>query len=114
MAGFPDFIYKHIVPACFLAPLKPSFDLTDAQTVLTLSECALTLKMIHLRRGPEFIQYLRSTCLLFQVSPEIQQAMCQVLPAARHPRSSKTTMKLSFSEPNCKYELEGLREDTGN
>lgn len=32
--GFPDFIYKHIVPACFLAPLKPTFDLSDAQTVL--------------------------------------------------------------------------------
>lgn len=34
MVGFPDFIYKHIVPACFLAPLKPTFDLADAQTVL--------------------------------------------------------------------------------
>lgn len=76
MVGFPDFIYKHIVPACFLAPLKPTFDLSDAQTVLVsffnstfnkkksrfgdkpqlfsffqvLSECALTLKMIHLKR----------------------------------------------------------------
>ncbi|TWW53892.1 Exportin-T Exportin(tRNA) tRNA exportin [Takifugu flavidus] len=50
MVGFPDFIYKHIVPACFLAPLKPTFDLADAQTVLTLSECAVTLKTIHLKR----------------------------------------------------------------
>lgn len=80
LVGFPDFIYKHIVPACFLAPLKPTFDLSDAQTVLvspapeispprahydilgftahclfscflqTLSECAVTLKMIHLKR----------------------------------------------------------------
>lgn len=75
MVGFSDFIYKHIVPACFLAPLKPTFDLCDAQTVLvrfwirlgsetsclfrtsnwifvpqTLSECALTLKMIHLKQ----------------------------------------------------------------
>lgn len=73
MVGFPDFIYKHIVPACFLAPLKATFDLSDAQTVLvspetvpgrpagchgfstllclqTLSECAVTLKMIHLKR----------------------------------------------------------------
>lgn len=32
--GFADFIYKHIVPACFLAPLKQTFDLADAQTVL--------------------------------------------------------------------------------
>ncbi|XP_028811003.1 exportin-T isoform X2 [Denticeps clupeoides] len=63
LVGFPDFIYKHIVPACFMAPLKPTFDLSDAQTVLTLSECALTLKMIHLKR----------------VSPEITQELCQVL-----------------------------------
>lgn len=38
MVGFPDFIYKHIVPACFLAPLKPTFDLSDAQTVLVSSQ----------------------------------------------------------------------------
>uniref|UniRef100_A0A7N6BNX9 Exportin-T n=1 Tax=Anabas testudineus TaxID=64144 RepID=A0A7N6BNX9_ANATE len=80
MVGFPDFIYKHIVPACFLAPLKPTFDLSDAQTVLTLSECAVTLKMIHLKRGPEFIQYLQQEYLpSLQVSPEISQELCQVL-----------------------------------
>uniref|UniRef100_A0A3Q1GYT7 Exportin-T n=1 Tax=Anabas testudineus TaxID=64144 RepID=A0A3Q1GYT7_ANATE len=78
MVGFPDFIYKHIVPACFLAPLKPTFDLSDAQTVLTLSECAVTLKMIHLKRGPEFIQYLQQEYLpSLQVSPEISQAFFQ-------------------------------------
>ena len=33
MLGFSEFIYKHIVPACFTAPMKPTFDLTDAQTV---------------------------------------------------------------------------------
>ncbi|XP_030004440.1 exportin-T isoform X2 [Sphaeramia orbicularis] len=80
MVGFPDFIYKHIVPACFLAPLKPTFDLSDAQTVLTLSECAVTLKMIHLKRGPEFIQFLQQEYLpSLQVSPEISQELCQVL-----------------------------------
>ncbi|XP_076862993.1 exportin-T [Brachyhypopomus gauderio] len=80
LVGFPDFIYKHIVPACFLAPLKPTFDLSDAQTVLTLSECTLTLKMIHLRRGLEFIQFLQQEYLpSLQVSPEITQELCQVL-----------------------------------
>ncbi|KAJ4922827.1 hypothetical protein JOQ06_006491 [Pogonophryne albipinna] len=80
MVGFPDFIYKHIVPACFLAPLKPSFDLSDAQTVLTLSECAITLKTIHLKRGLEFIQFLQQEYLpSLQVSPEVSQELCQVL-----------------------------------
>ncbi|KAJ8373549.1 hypothetical protein SKAU_G00041290 [Synaphobranchus kaupii] len=80
LVGFPDFIYKHIVPACFVAPLKPTFDLSDAQTILTLSECALTLKMIHLKRGPEFIQYLQQEYLpSLQVSPDITQELCQVL-----------------------------------
>ncbi|KAJ8398881.1 hypothetical protein AAFF_G00417890 [Aldrovandia affinis] len=80
LVGFPDFIYKHIVPACFLAPLKPTFDLSDAQTVLTLSEVALTLKMIHLKRGQEFIHYLQQEYLpSVQVAPEIAQELCQVL-----------------------------------
>ncbi|XP_063072875.1 exportin-T isoform X2 [Engraulis encrasicolus] len=83
LVGFPDFIYKHIVPACFLAPLKPTFDLSDAQTVLTLSECTLTLKMIHLKRGPEFIQFLQQEYLpSLQVSPDITQELCQVLQQA--------------------------------
>lgn len=80
MVGFPDFIYKNIVPACFLAPLKNTFDLNDAQTVLTLSECTLTLKMIHLKRGAELLQFLQQDYLpSLQVSPEISQELCQVL-----------------------------------
>ena len=34
LQGFPDFIYKSIIPACFMAPMKPEFDLKDAQTSL--------------------------------------------------------------------------------
>ena len=29
MPGFVDVLYKHIVPACFAAPLRQSFDLND-------------------------------------------------------------------------------------
>ncbi|XP_064417764.1 exportin-T isoform X1 [Latimeria chalumnae] len=80
LVGFGDFIYKHIVPACFLAPMKQTFDLTDAQTVLALSECAVTLKTIYLKRGPECIQYLQQEYLpSLQVAPEIIQEFCQAL-----------------------------------
>ena len=34
LQGFPEFIYKEIVPACFMAPMKPTFDLDDGQTTL--------------------------------------------------------------------------------
>uniref|UniRef100_A0A673A4U3 Exportin-T n=1 Tax=Sphaeramia orbicularis TaxID=375764 RepID=A0A673A4U3_9TELE len=45
-----------------------------AQLTMTLSECAVTLKMIHLKRGPEFIQFLQQEYLpSLQVSPEISQ-----------------------------------------
>ncbi|KAJ6651387.1 hypothetical protein lerEdw1_020960 [Lerista edwardsae] len=78
--GFADFVYKHIVPACFLAPSKQTFDLADAQTVLALSECAVTLKTIHLKRGLECIQYLQQEYLPSQqVAPEIIQEFCQAL-----------------------------------
>lgn len=46
MQGFVDFMYKSIVPACFMAPLKTTFDLQDAQTVLALNECAVCLRTI--------------------------------------------------------------------
>ncbi|XP_061920622.1 exportin-T [Entelurus aequoreus] len=80
MVGFDDFVYKHIVPACFLAPLKPTFDLSDAQTVLTLSEVVITLKMIHVKQGPEFVQFLQHNYLpSLHVSPDIAQELCHVL-----------------------------------
>uniref|UniRef100_A0A2K6BH64 Exportin-T n=1 Tax=Macaca nemestrina TaxID=9545 RepID=A0A2K6BH64_MACNE len=78
--GFADFVYKHIVPACVLAPLKQTFDLADAPTVLALSECAVTLKTIHLKRGPECVQYLQQEYLpSLQAVPEIIQEFCQAL-----------------------------------
>ena len=35
--GFKDFMYDNIVPACFLAPMKSTFDMDDAQTFLVRS-----------------------------------------------------------------------------
>ena len=32
MPGFVDYMYKTILPACFLAPLKPTFELNDGNS----------------------------------------------------------------------------------
>ena len=44
MSGFGEFIYKSIVPATFVAPMKSTFDMNDAQTILV---CILALLLIH-------------------------------------------------------------------
>lgn len=51
--GFIDFMYKNILPACFMAPLKSHFDITDAQTVLALNEIGNCLLAIRDRRVSE-------------------------------------------------------------
>ena len=50
---FTEFVYKQVVPACFLAPLRETFDLNDAQTAMALSESALCLKAILDKRVSE-------------------------------------------------------------
>ncbi|CAN7989362.1 unnamed protein product, partial [Ixodes hexagonus] len=78
---FVDFVYKSVVPACFHAPLKDSFDLTDAQTILALSESAVCMKTILAKRGEEFMEYLRTQYLpsLLRLSPEQIQDYCMHL-----------------------------------
>ncbi|XP_014664369.1 PREDICTED: exportin-T-like [Priapulus caudatus] len=78
--GFVDFMYKSILPACFMAPLRTTFDLQDAQTVLALNECALCLKTIADKRGDECIRYLQNSYLpTMQVAPEVIQEYCLAL-----------------------------------
>jgi len=48
--GFIDFMYKNIVPACFMAPCKSHFDINDAQTILALYEIASCLKCVFDKR----------------------------------------------------------------
>lgn len=60
------------MPACFLAPLKTTFDLNDAQTILALHESATCLQAVHKRRGDELVSYLRSEYLpKMDLSPEL-------------------------------------------
>ncbi|XP_057710617.1 exportin-T isoform X2 [Corythoichthys intestinalis] len=97
-AGFADFTYKHIVPACFQAPLKPTFDLSDAQTVLTLSEVAVTLKTVYVKQGPELLEFLQRDYLpSLRVSPEVAQELCHVL---QQPDAKvlKTYLKVFFQQ----------------
>jgi exportin-T len=46
MPGFVDYMYKNILPACFLAPLKSTFDLNDGNTYVVLGEIAGAVKAI--------------------------------------------------------------------
>lgn len=80
MNGFVEFMYNHIVPACFVAPLKDTFDLNDAQTILALSESATCLKTVLDKRGNEFVTYLKNQYLpTLNVSPEKIEEYCQAL-----------------------------------
>jgi exportin-T len=63
MPGFVDYMYKNILPACFLAPLEPNFDLNDGNSFVVLGEIAGALKAMINARGGETIAYLQSDYL---------------------------------------------------
>ncbi|KAL4226182.1 hypothetical protein ACF0H5_014168 [Mactra antiquata] len=80
LQGFLDFIYESIIPTCFMAPMKPDFDLKDAQTSLALGEDALCLKCILEQRGDEMLNYLLGDYLpTHRLSPEQAQEFCDAL-----------------------------------
>ncbi|OQR76443.1 exportin-T-like [Tropilaelaps mercedesae] len=62
--AFVRFMFDAILPACFQAPLKESFDLTDAQTALVLSESAHCIQSIFKCRGEELLLFLSNDLLL--------------------------------------------------
>ena len=69
-----------VVPACFLAPLKTTFDLNDAQTILALHESVTCLQSVYKRRGEELVSYLRSEYLpKMELSPDLIAEYCQAL-----------------------------------
>lgn len=91
---FVDFVYKSVVPACFHAPLKDTFDLTDAQTILALSESALCMKTILSKRGEELKEYLCNQYLPTLLSPQQIQDYCAHLQA--DPKVFKSYLKAFF------------------
>lgn len=37
MPGFVEYMYKNILPACFLAPLKDTFDFNDGNSFVVIT-----------------------------------------------------------------------------
>ncbi|XP_065889699.1 exportin-T-like isoform X2 [Dysidea avara] len=78
VTGFVDYMYKTIIPACFIVPSKSSFDLNDGHTFQALGEIAGILKSMYQKRGDEFLQYLVTTYLpSINLSQELTQAIQQ-------------------------------------
>jgi len=95
--GFREFIYDSIVPASFVAPMKSTFDLNDAQTVLALQEIALTQKMVLQKQGGEFIEFLQNKYLpTLQLAPRLIQEYTQALQHA-DVKTFKSYVKVFFT-----------------
>ncbi|XP_019856331.1 PREDICTED: exportin-T-like isoform X3 [Amphimedon queenslandica] len=62
-SGFIDYVYKEILPICFVVPLQPTFDLNEGQAYLCLGEIVSLLKELVTQRGEEFLLYLQSQYL---------------------------------------------------
>lgn len=78
--SFNEYIYKSIIPACFLAPLKASFDLRDAQNMQTLVEIASCMKTVYLRKGEdEVTAYLHQLLPTLNVNMTLADEYCQAL-----------------------------------
>nr|XP_006817588.1 PREDICTED: exportin-T-like [Saccoglossus kowalevskii] len=78
--GFRDFIYERIIPTCFLAPLKSTFDLGDGQTYLALQEDGALLKTVVSKQGRNAYRFLQEEYLpSLQISPGLSQEFCEAL-----------------------------------
>lgn len=65
-----------------MAPLKSTFDLSDAQTLLALQESAMCIRTAYDKRGDEMIAFLRTDYLPKMELPiDIINEYCQALVA---------------------------------
>jgi len=46
VAGFMDYVYKTIIPACFIVPMKSTFDLNDGHTFLVSTDCYIRVDVL--------------------------------------------------------------------
>ncbi|UYV62672.1 XPOT [Cordylochernes scorpioides] len=94
---FLEFIYQSIIPACFMAPLKESFDLTDAQTAKALVECGLCLRAVYQRRGNELPLFLTTQYFpSLQLPNQLAAEFCDNL--VNNPKDFKFYLKVDMEE----------------
>ncbi|GAB6029893.1 hypothetical protein CHUAL_005594 [Chamberlinius hualienensis] len=76
---FEQFMFTYILPACFNAPLKNTFDMNDAQTILVLNEIAACIKAMYNIKGEKTVHYMKEVLNNLNVSQQIQEEYCQAL-----------------------------------
>lgn len=78
LPGFEQFVYTAVLPLVFQVPSKASFDLSDAQSQIVLTELAALLRTMYLARGDEFVQYLTTVFLPgVQCPPDLAAELVQ-------------------------------------
>eukprot|EP00127_Corallochytrium_limacisporum_P006573 Clim_evm2s231 gene=Clim_evmTU2s231 len=73
LSGFDDFILTQVFTKSFMTPMRPSFDLDDAQTVLALNEISELHIAINKAYGKTFVDYIS-----LQYLPSIQMPQDQI------------------------------------
>lgn len=74
-----DYIMQIIIPSCFQAPMQPTFDLTDAQTVLVLKETSSIMKDLFTLLGNKIMEALRGYLPTINVAAPFVDEYCQAL-----------------------------------
>lgn len=74
-----DFIMQIIIPSCFQAPMQPTFDLTDAQTVLVLKETSSIMKDLFTLLGNKVTEALRGYLPTLNIATPLIDEYCQAL-----------------------------------
>ncbi|KAJ3187978.1 pre-tRNA nuclear export protein [Gaertneriomyces sp. JEL0708] len=63
LPGFSQFIYQNIVPVLFEVPMSASFDPSDGQCYLVMTEISSLQKVIVVSQGQEYLEYLSNVYL---------------------------------------------------
>ena len=65
-----------------MAPMKTTFDLNDAQSIIALQESSMCLKAVFVARGDELTTYLQTQYFSkLDLSPQLATEYCQALAA---------------------------------